>query len=89
VYAAYGGDFVALSLAWGWIVDGQRPHRFAMKDVQVEIVGDRAVVRYRVQGTATPALRRIYAGTFIPPRPPRCRLLREARSIFSAARTGG
>lgn len=28
VYAAYGGVFVALSLAWGWILDGQRPDRF-------------------------------------------------------------
>jgi small multidrug resistance family-3 protein len=28
VYAAYGGVFVALSLAWGWLLDGQRPDRF-------------------------------------------------------------
>jgi small multidrug resistance family-3 protein len=28
VYAAYGGVFVTLSLAWGWILDGQRPDRF-------------------------------------------------------------
>lgn len=27
VYAAYGGVFVALSLLWGWGVDGQRPDR--------------------------------------------------------------
>lgn len=25
VYAAYGGVFVVLSLAWGWWVDGRRP----------------------------------------------------------------
>lgn len=25
VYAAYGGVFVALSLLWGWCVDGRRP----------------------------------------------------------------
>jgi small multidrug resistance family-3 protein len=25
VYAAYGGVFIVLSLAWGWAVDGQRP----------------------------------------------------------------
>lgn len=25
VYAAYGGVFVVLSLAWGWWVDGHRP----------------------------------------------------------------
>lgn len=26
-YAAYGGVFVVLSLAWGWSVDGHRPDR--------------------------------------------------------------
>jgi len=25
VYAAYGGVFVALSLLWGWWIDGRRP----------------------------------------------------------------
>jgi small multidrug resistance family-3 protein len=25
VYAAYGGMFIALSLLWGWLVDGRRP----------------------------------------------------------------
>ncbi|MBI3127690.1 MAG: YnfA family protein [Candidatus Tectomicrobia bacterium] len=28
VYAAYGGWFVVLSLAWGWALDGTRPDRF-------------------------------------------------------------
>jgi len=28
VYAAYGGVFVVLSLAWGWAVDGVRPDLF-------------------------------------------------------------
>ena len=27
-YAAYGGWFVVLSLAWGWALDGTRPDRF-------------------------------------------------------------
>jgi small multidrug resistance family-3 protein len=27
VYAAYGGVFIALSLLWGWWVDGARPDR--------------------------------------------------------------
>lgn len=27
-YAAYGGVFVAMSIAWGWAVDGARPDRF-------------------------------------------------------------
>ena len=25
VYAAYGGIFIALSLLWGWLADGDRP----------------------------------------------------------------
>src|SRR3990172_1774530 len=28
VYAVYGGFFIALSLAWGWILDGNRPDRW-------------------------------------------------------------
>lgn len=28
VYAAYGGVFVALSLVWGWAVDGVVPDRY-------------------------------------------------------------
>jgi small multidrug resistance family-3 protein len=28
VYAAYGGVFIALSLLWGWWVDGYRPDRW-------------------------------------------------------------
>jgi small multidrug resistance family-3 protein len=28
VYAAYGGVFVVLSLAWGWVVDGVGPDRY-------------------------------------------------------------
>lgn len=28
VYAAYGGIFIALSLLWGWQVDGKTPDRY-------------------------------------------------------------
>ncbi len=28
VYAAYGGVFVVLSLAWGWWIEGTRPDRY-------------------------------------------------------------
>lgn len=28
VYAAYGGIFIVMSLAWGYLVDGVRPDRF-------------------------------------------------------------
>ena len=39
VYAAYGGIFVILSLAWGWAIDGIRPDRFDVAGGMVCLVG--------------------------------------------------
>jgi small multidrug resistance family-3 protein len=39
VYAAYGGVFVALSLLWGWWVDGVRPDRFDVLGGAIALVG--------------------------------------------------
>ncbi len=39
VYAAYGGVFVALSLAWGWWVDGARPDRWNLLGGAIALVG--------------------------------------------------
>ncbi len=39
VYAAYGGVFVVLSLAWGWAVDGMRPDRFDMAGGLICLIG--------------------------------------------------
>ena len=39
VYAAYGGVFVALSLLWGWSVDGIRPDRYDVIGAILVIVG--------------------------------------------------
>jgi small multidrug resistance family-3 protein len=39
VYAAYGGVFVALSLAWGWWIDGTRPDRYDVIGAAVALVG--------------------------------------------------
>jgi small multidrug resistance family-3 protein len=39
VYAAYGGVFVALSLLWGWWIDGQRPDRFDVLGGAICLVG--------------------------------------------------
>ena len=39
VYAAYGGIFIALSLAWGIIVDGFRPDRWDLLGALVCVVG--------------------------------------------------
>jgi small multidrug resistance family-3 protein len=39
VYAAYGGAFIALSLAWGWIVDGTRPDVPDVAGAAIALVG--------------------------------------------------
>ena len=39
VYAAYGGIFIALSLAWGIIVDGFRPDGWDLLGALICIVG--------------------------------------------------
>ncbi len=49
VYAAYGGVFVALSLAWGWRVDGVRPDRYDIIGVAGALVGV-AVIMYAPRG---------------------------------------
>jgi small multidrug resistance family-3 protein len=39
VYAAYGGVFVALSLLWGWWMDGVRPDRWDVIGAVVVLLG--------------------------------------------------
>lgn len=39
VYAAYGGVFVALSILWGWQVDGVKPDRFDLLGSWIVILG--------------------------------------------------
>lgn len=39
VYAAYGGVFIALSLLWGWWIDGVRPDRFDRLGGMIALVG--------------------------------------------------
>lgn len=39
VLAAYGGVFVAGSLAWGWVADGYRPDRFDVIGAVVCLIG--------------------------------------------------
>lgn len=38
-YAAYGGVYIAASLLWLWLVDGQRPDRFDLTGAAVCLVG--------------------------------------------------
>jgi small multidrug resistance family-3 protein len=45
VYAAYGGMFVVLSLAWGWVVDGRQPDAPSLWGAVIALVGA-AVIAY-------------------------------------------
>ncbi len=45
VYAAYGGVFVLMSIAWGWAVDSVRPDRFDLLGALCCLVGV-AVIMY-------------------------------------------
>jgi small multidrug resistance family-3 protein len=39
VYAAYGGVFIALSLLWGWVVDGGPPDRYDLAGALLCLAG--------------------------------------------------
>jgi small multidrug resistance family-3 protein len=39
VYAAYGGVFVALSVIWGWLIDGLKPDFFDRLGACVVLLG--------------------------------------------------
>ena len=49
VYAAYGGVFVALSLGWGWWVDGVGPDRYDLLGGAIALLGV-AVIMYAPRG---------------------------------------
>ena len=38
-YAAYGGFYIAASLVWLWLVEGQRPDRFDLTGAAICLVG--------------------------------------------------
>jgi small multidrug resistance family-3 protein len=49
VYAAYGGVFVVLSLAWGWWIDGVRADRYDLIGGAIALTGV-AVIMYAPRG---------------------------------------
>lgn len=49
VYAAYGGIFIALSLLWGWAVDGSAPDHYDFLGAAIALVGV-AVIMYAPRG---------------------------------------
>jgi len=38
-YAAYGGVYIAASLCWLWLIEGQRPDRFDLTGAAICLVG--------------------------------------------------
>jgi small multidrug resistance family-3 protein len=38
-YAAYGGVYIAASLVWLWLIEGQRPDRFDLLGAGICLVG--------------------------------------------------
>lgn len=38
-YAAYGGVYIAASLGWLWLIEGQRPDRFDLMGAAICLVG--------------------------------------------------
>ncbi len=38
-YAAYGGVYIAASLCWLWLIEGQRPDRFDLTGAVICLVG--------------------------------------------------
>ena len=38
-YAAYGGVYVAASLVWLWLIEGQRPDRFDLAGAAICLIG--------------------------------------------------
>ena len=38
-YAAYGGVYIAASLCWLWLVEGQRPDRFDLMGAAICLIG--------------------------------------------------
>lgn len=51
VYAVYGGFFIVLSLAWGWIFDGNKPDRWDVTGAAVALVGV-CIMMYSPRATA-------------------------------------
>lgn len=49
VYAAYGGVFIALSILWGWGIDGIKPDRFDLIGGFIALFGV-AVIMYWPRG---------------------------------------
>ena len=43
-YAAYGGVYIASSMVWMWLVEGQRPDRWDMAGLALCLVGSAVIL---------------------------------------------
>lgn len=43
-YAAYGGVYIASSMAWMWLVEGQRPDRWDMAGLALCLIGSAVIL---------------------------------------------
>jgi small multidrug resistance family-3 protein len=49
VYAAYGGIYVAVAIAWLWVIDGVRPDRWDLAGSAVAVAG-MAIILFAPRG---------------------------------------
>ena len=49
VYATYGGVFIALSVVWGWWIDGVRPDRYDILGAVIALIGV-GIIMYAPRG---------------------------------------
>ena len=54
VYAVYGGYFIVLSLAWGWVLDGNRPDRWDVIGASIALIGVCVMMYWPRAAEATP-----------------------------------
>lgn len=43
-YAAYGGVYIASSMVWMWLVEGQRPDRWDMAGLSLCLIGSAVIL---------------------------------------------
>lgn len=52
VYAAYGGVFIAMSVLWGWLIDGVLPDKYDIVGSVIAIAGVLIIFYYPRKGEA-------------------------------------
>lgn len=50
VYAAYGGVFIAMSVFWGWLIDGITPDNYDIIGTVIAVIGVMIIFYYPRKG---------------------------------------